>query len=180
MIRSLEMGPPTRNDPSGGARRPELAEFVPLDGTIRLSDHRVREVRSGVVQVETHITCEGRTFDGVASGSETPAGRLRIPALSALRAVDSCLQTFHRGASPPALVLDGVVEVSVGDLALAVVMITAAEKTKATPLVASCPLAGMSDLAIILATLQATTRTVSRWLAWGDVSPRSEQQDALR
>jgi hypothetical protein len=104
---------------------------------------------------------------------------LRIPALSALRAVDSCLQTFHRGVSPPALVLDSVVEASVRDLPLAVVMITASEKRTPTPLVASCPLAGMSDLAIIVATLQATIRTVSRWLAWGDVSPR-EQQDALR
>ena len=150
---------------------------VPYDGTIRLVGHRVREVKPGVVQVEAQITCEGRTFNGAASGPVDLPGRLRVPALATLRALDACLQIFYLGISEPALVLDNVVEVSVGDFPVAVVMITASEKANTTPLVASCPLAGMSDLAIILATLQATTRMVSHWLTWGDRSPGTEEQD---
>jgi hypothetical protein len=83
----------------------------------------------------------------------------------------------HLGYSDPALVLDNVIEVSVGDFPVAVVMITASESENKTPLVAVCPLAGMSDLAIILATLQATARTVSHWLTWGNRTSEAEEQD---
>ena len=64
-----------------------------------------------------------------------------------------------------------------GDFPVAVVMITASEDGSLTPLVAACPLVGMSDLAIILATLQATARTVSHWLTWGDRASSVEEQD---
>jgi hypothetical protein len=100
-----------------------------------------------------------------------------VPALATLRALDACLQIFYLGISEPALVLDNVVEVSVGDFPVAVVMISASDKTHTTPLVAACPLVGMSDLAIILATLQATTRTVSHWLAEGNHSRSAEEQE---
>ena len=100
-----------------------------------------------------------------------------MPALATLKALDACLQVFHLGSSDPALVLDSVVEVSVGDFPVAVVMITASENEMVVPLVAACPLVGMSDPAIILATLQATTRTVSHWLTWGDRSPGVEEQE---
>ena len=158
-----------RPSPAGKAR-------VPHVGTIRLVGHRVREVQPGVVQVEAQITCEGRDFNGAASGPLNPPDRLRVPALATLRALDACMQIFYLGVSHPALVLDNVVEVSVGDFPVAVVMITASENVSTTSLVAACPLVGMSDLAIILATLQATTRTVSHWL-WGDRSPGAQGQD---
>ncbi len=150
---------------------------VPYDGTIRLVGHRVREVKPGVVQVEAQITCEGRTFNGAASGPVGAPDRLRVSALATLRALDACLQIFYLGTSEPTLALDTVIEVSVGDFPVAVVMITASEKSHATPLVAACPLVGMSDLAIILATLQATSRTVSHWLTWGDRSPEAEAEE---
>ena len=161
----------------GGRRTPVGKDQVPYDGTIRLVGHRVREVQPGVVQVEAQITCEGRTFNGAASGPVDPSQRLRVPALATLRALEACRQLFYLGSSETALILDNVVEVSVGDFPVAVVMITASEKAKTTPLVAACPLVGMSDLAIILATLQATARTVSHWLTWGDRYPDTEEQD---
>jgi len=142
-------------------------------GTIRLVGHRVREVQRNVVQVEAQITCQGRTFSGAASGPVSPPDRLRVPALATLRALDSCLQIFYLDVAQPTFVLDDVVEVSVGDFPVAVVMITATEKENAIPLVAACPLVGMSDPAIILATLQATTRTLSGWLARGSPAPES-------
>lgn len=150
------------------SKRKDTASY---DGIIRLVGHRVREVQAGVIQVEAQLTCRGRTFTGAASGPEAPPDRLRVPALATLRALDACLQIFYLGVSEPALHLDNVIEVSVGDFPVAVVMITASEKAMRTPLVAACPLVGMSDLAIILAALQATTRTASHWLAWGDRFP---------
>ncbi len=167
--------------PQGGKASPagkaNLMDKAPYDGFIRLVGHRVREVQDGVIQVEAQITCRGRSFNGAAVGAEGPPDRLRVPALATLRALDACLQIFYLGISEPALVLDNVVEVSVGDFPVAVVMISASDKTHTTPLVAACPLVGMSDLAIILATLQATTRTVSHWLAEGDRSPSAEDQE---
>lgn len=163
--------------PKGRQQPPPGKADVPYDGTIRLVGHRVRELDNGMLQVEAQITCEGRTFSGTASGPVSADDRLRIPALATLRALDACLQIFYLGYSDPALVLDTVVEVSVGDFPVAVVMITASEKSDPTPLVAACPLVGMSDLAIILATLQATARTVSHWLTWGDRGTDAEGQD---
>ncbi len=138
---------------------------------IRLVGHRVREVQADIVQVEAQVAYQGRTFSGAASGPVAPPDRLKVPALATLRAVDSCLQLFYLGISQPTLVLDDVVEVSVGDFPVAVVMITASQEENTTPLVAACPLVGMSDPAIILATLQATTRTLSGWLSKGGQSP---------
>ncbi len=138
---------------------------------IRLVGHRVREVQADIVQVEAQVAYQGRTFSGAASGPVAPPDRLKVPALATLRAVDSCLQLFYLGISQPTLVLDDVVEVSVGDFPVAVVMITASQEENTTPLVAACPLVGMSDPAIILATLQATTRTLSGWLSKGSQSP---------
>ncbi len=163
--------------PPGELRSPAGKVPVPYDGSVRLVGHRVREVQPGLVQVEAQVTCEGRTFSGAASGPVDAPDRLRVPALATLRALDACLQIFYLGVSEPTLVLDSVVEVSVGDFPVAVVMVTASENDKATPLVASCPLVGMSDLAIILATLQAATRTVSHWLTWGDRSRGTEERE---
>jgi hypothetical protein len=162
---------------AGGLPSPAGKAAVPYDSTIRLVGHRVREVQAGVVQVEVQITCEGRTFSGAASGAVGGPERLRVSALATLRALDACLQIFYLGTSEPTLALDNVVEVSVGDFPVAVVMITASEVSSTTPLVAACPLVGMSDLAIILAALQATTRTVSHWLTWGDRSQGVETQE---
>ena len=164
-------------EPTGRQRPPPGKDDVPYDGTVRLVGHRVQEVQHGIVQVGVQIICEGRTFDGAASGPLATADRLRVPALATLKALNACLQIFHLGSSDPTLVRDRVVEVSVGDFPVAVVMITASENEKATPLVAACPLVGMSDPAIILATLQATGRTVSYWLTWGDRFLEAEEQE---
>ncbi len=165
--------------PTGRRQHPPGKVSVPLDGTIRLVGHRVREVQPGVVQVEAQITCEGRTFSGAASGPVAPPDRLSLPAIATLRALDACLQIFYLGISEPTLALDNVIEISVGDFPVAVVWITATENSDTAPrdLVAACPLVGTPDLAIILATLKATSRTVSHWLTWGDRTSSAEEQD---
>ena len=181
------LGPPDRGAPAGGKHPPDressatkaskLRDEAPYDPTITLVGHRVRQDSDGELHIEVQITCKGRTFNCQASGATALPDRLTVPALATLRALDACLGVFYRGASRPTLVLDDVVETSVGDFPVAVVMITASDIVKSTPVVASCPLVGMSDLAIILATLQATTRTVCHWLARGDRSLPPEEQD---
>ena len=172
------VGPPPQESVSP-QRPPSLGgtDAIPYDSPVRLVGHRVREVRHGVVQVEVQITCKGRTFSGSASGFEAARDRLGISALATLRALDACIRIFSSGTSAPTLVLDAVIEVSVGDCPVAVVMISASEYSQMTPLVAACPLVGMSDHSLILATLQATTRTVSRWVTRGDRSPGAEAQE---
>lgn len=165
-------GGPLRSMGTSGARK-----VTPYDGTMKLVGHRVGEAPNGELRVEAQLSCEGRTFTGTASGPPTLPHRLKVSALATLRAIDACLQVFYLGSSHPALVLDDVIEVSVGDFPVAVVMITASEKADSTPVVAACPLVGMSDLAIILATLQATTRIVTHWLAWGDRSVPAGEPD---
>ena len=103
-----------------------------------MADHRVKEDGSGAVQVEMQITCEGRTFNGAASGPAAPPERLKISAQATLQALDSCLPIFYQGVSNPTLVLDNLVEVSMRDFPVAVVMITASEKERPAPLVAAC------------------------------------------
>jgi hypothetical protein len=134
----------------------------------------VGESPNGEFRVEAKIACEGRTFSGTATGSAALPDRLKIPALATLRALGACLQSSYTGAAQPSLVLDDVSDVAVGDFPVAVVMITASEKVGSTPVVAACPLVGMSDLAIILATLQATTRIVTHWLSGADRSSPEE------
>lgn len=163
---------------SPGTRPSPLGKYpVPYDGTIRLVGHRVREVQPGIVEVKAQVGCQGRTFDGEMSGPAAPPERLKVPAMATIRALDSLIRTLYRGVSYPTLVLDDVVEWSLDNSPVAVVMVTATEKTTSTPFVAACPLVGMSDLAIILATLQATSRTVSRWLAQGDTLPPSGEPE---
>ena len=165
--------------PTGRRQHPPGKVSVPYDGTIRLVGHRVREVQPGVVQVEAQITCEGRTFSGAAAGPVAPPDRLSLPAIATLRALDACLQIFYVGISEPTLALDNVIEISVGNFPVAVVWITATENSDTAPrdLVAACPLVGTADLAIILATLKATSRTGSHWLTWGDRTSSAEEQD---
>lgn len=167
--------PKGRSIPVPSSRR---RDELPYDGTIRLVGHRVREVQPGMFQVETQVSCEGRTFTGAASGSSDAADRLRVPAIATLRALEACLQVFYLGVSHPTLVLDDVAEVSVDDLTVVVVMVTASEGAHSTPVVAAAPLVGMtSDPAIILATLQASSRIVSHWLTWGDRFLPATEQD---
>ena len=63
---------------------------------------------------------------------------------------------------------------------VAVVAVTTSEGTRPIPLTAAWPLAQTSELAVILAVLQATGRTVSRWLAWEDSPPREDANGAAR
>ena len=114
---------------------------------------------------------------GISQKSQQVQAPRQMSGNQSKRALNARLQVYGLDVSGPALTLDDVIEISVGDFPVAVVMITASEKGNSIPVVAACPLVGISDLAVILATLQATTRTVSSWLAWGDRPPGAEGRD---
>ena len=131
---------------------------------LKLAGHRVDEVQPGVVGVQVWIEWQGRTFSGAAMGPAATAGRLRTAALAALRALHSCLQVLYEGPRQPGLVLESAVRITVENSPVAVVALTASENARARSLTAAWPDEGESELPVILATLQATSRTVTRWL----------------
>jgi len=134
------------------------------DAPLRLVGHRVEEVRPGVVGVEVWVELQGRTFSGAAIGPDVPPGSLRTPALATLRAVHSCVQVLYKCPMQPGLVLESAVQVTVGNSQVAVVALTASENARPRSLTAACADEGGSSLAVILAMLQATSRTVTRWV----------------
>jgi len=132
---------------------------------LRLVGHKVQEVGPGVVGVEVWIEWDGRTFSGAAMGPDSPPGGLRTAALATLRALHACLQVLHSGPRPPGLVLDSAVQVNVEGTPVAVVSLTASENARPQALTAAWAAQDTPELAVILATLHATARTVTRWLA---------------
>ncbi|MEQ9401700.1 MAG: hypothetical protein RJQ04_21215 [Longimicrobiales bacterium] len=156
-----------------------------VDDSLRLVGHTVEEVRDGVVGVEVWIEWNGRTFSGAAVGPDAPAGRLRTPALAALRALHACLQVLYEGPVQPGLVLENAIQASVDGASVIVVSLTASESARPLPLTAAWADQGSPALAAILATLHATSRTVTRWLGQGrpveraDDAARDEHTDAV-
>lgn len=152
--------------PSWAAAGWGSSPYAPL----RLVGHSVEEVREGVVGVEVWIEWEGRTFNGAALGPTDPPGSIRTPALATLRALHSCLQILYEGPRQPGLVLESAIQTTVEGAPVAVVALTASENARPRPLTAAWADQGSTALAFILATLHATSRTVTRWLGHGERS----------
>jgi hypothetical protein len=166
---------PRPHGASASSARWDGSQSAPL----RLVGHEVEEVGEGMVGAQVWIEWEGRTFSGAAVGPSVPPGSLRTPALATLRALRSCLQVLYDGPLLPGLALDSAVHVTVGDSPIAVVALTASENARARFLTAAWPDEGMPSLAVILATLHATSRTVTRWLAEGQPMASTAQRFTL-
>lgn len=153
---------------------PEPMGGVPRDSAVGLVAHHQRRVRPGIVRFEVQVGCRGRTFSGAAVGRVAPPGEIQIAALATLRALDTCVRALYRGTGHPTLALDSVLDTDVGGAPVAVVGVTASKKEggESTPLTAAWPLGEAADQAAILAILQATGRTVGRWLDSEDAPPR--------
>lgn len=137
------------------------------DTPLRLAGHRVDRTGPGVMGVEVWIEWEGRTFRGAAVGPDMPPGSLRTPALATLRAVHACLQVLYQGPVQPGLVLESAVQVAVDGLPVTVVAFTASENARPRSLTGAWADPAAPELAVVLATLHATGRTVTRWLSEG-------------
>jgi hypothetical protein len=153
--------------------RPENAPAAPVsppqpegtqDGYLKLVGHKIGEVERGVIGVQVWIEWGGRTFSGAATGPSSAAGVLRTPALATLRALHSCLQVLYQGAGQPGLVLETVVRITVEKSPVVVAALTAAERARPRLLTAAWPDESDPGVPVIMATLQATSRTVLRWL----------------
>ncbi len=134
------------------------------DTPLTLVGHRVDEVQHGVVGVQVWLEWQGRTFSGAAVGPTVPPGSLRTPALATLRALHSCLQVLYEGPMQPGLVLESAVRITVENSPVVVVALTAAENARPRSLTSAWADEGVPGLAVIMATLHATSRTVTRWL----------------
>ena len=153
---------------------------LPRDAAVSLVAHHQRRVRPGIVRFEVQVGCRGRTFSGAVVGRVAPPGGIQIAALATLRALDTCVRALYRGTGKPTLALDSVLDTEVGGEPVAVVGVTASKEGESTGLTAAWPLGEASDQAAIFSILQATGRTVSRWLTWEDASPRAEAPDTQR
>jgi hypothetical protein len=140
------------------------AEAGAPDTYLRLLGHKVEAVQRGILGVQVWIDWQGRTFTGAAEGPAAPAGALRTPALATLRALHSCLQTLYEGPRQPGLVLENVVRIEVEKSPVVVVALTASERARPQVLTAAWTDEGEPGLPVIMATLNATSRTVIRWL----------------
>jgi hypothetical protein len=140
-------------------------EATAPDTYLRLVGHKIEEVQRGVMGVQVWIDWQGRTFSGAAVGPAAPAGALRTPALATLRALHSCLQVLYEGPRQPGLVLENVVRIEVEKSPVVVVALTASERARPQILTAAWTDEGEPGLPVIMATLNATSRTVVRWLS---------------
>lgn len=144
---------------------------------LKLIAHEVKQVGPGVVGVEVWIDIHGRIFSGAATGPDNPPGSLQTPALAALRAVHAGIQVLYPGARLPGLALDRAVEIVVGPNPVAIVTLTASENAQARFLTAAWADEGDMHLAVIFALLQASSRTVTRWLGeWSGPEPERAPQ----
>lgn len=158
-----------------GARRARQPEEAPApvvggsvaDAPLRLVGHRVGQVEPGVVGVHVWIEWDGRIFSGAAVGPAAPPGNLRTAAIATLRALHSCLQVLYVGPHQPGLVLERAVRITVENAPVIVVALTASENARPRPLTSAWAEDRDPLLAVILATLHATARTVTRWLYEG-------------
>jgi len=128
---------------------------------LRLITHQVRQVSPGIMGVEVTLGLGDRRFAGAASGQANPRGRTRVLALATLRALVSYVQSLSQGFIAPSFELESVSESSLNGSRVAVVVVTMVGH--AAPLIASWPLLDASDTAVILATLEAAARPLSRW-----------------
>ncbi len=171
----VAVAPPAESAPRRWAqpRRavPAPVGSLPSDAAVALIAHHQRRVRPGIVRFEVQVSCRGRTFSGAAVGRVVPGG-IQIAALATLRALDTCVRALYRGIGNPTLTLDSALETEVGGAPVAVVRVTCSKEDEPTRLTAAWPLGEAADQAAILAILQATGRTVGRWLTWEDASPR--------
>lgn len=176
----VAVAPRTEDSPRRWAKprraAPEPLGRLPSDAAVGLVAHHQRRVRPGIVRFEVQLSCRGSTFSGAAVGRVVPGG-VQIAALATLRALDTCVRALYEGTGNPTLTLDSVLDTEVGGVPVAVVGVTSSEEDEPTRLTAAWPLGEAADQAAILAILQATGRTVSRWLTWEDASPRDESPD---
>ena len=140
------------------------------DRHVKLIAHEVRDVSPGVIGVELTLGLLGHRFAGGASGQANAKGRNRVPALATLSALGSYVRFASKGGGPT-LALESVSEFSLGASRVAVVVVTMSGH--AAPLIASWPLTSAPAPAVVLATLAATARRVTR-LSTGEDRPLRE------
>jgi hypothetical protein len=157
-------------------RASESSQVHPLTGddheqagasrdSLRLVSYHTRTDHAMSPTIDVVIDFKGRTFRGSAALlSDSPHG-LEAPALATLRALEECLSEFYAGSGSPSLALESAMSVQVEESDVAVVAVRAFLEGSSLPLTAASPIErGAPALAVILATIRASARTVTRWL----------------
>lgn len=120
--------------------------------------HQVETERSHVVRMRVTLVLGEDRFDGEASGTDLPRGRLETVANATIQCLEQALGVGGTESRRSSLQLDGVKTVEAFDRRFVLVSVHALDSGKVHALAGAAAVDESSDRAVILATLQATDR----------------------
>ncbi len=137
----------------------------PPGGRILFRRHQVETERAHRVKAEVALDWDGDEYRGSARGADLPRARLETLAQATLRAIEAALEAaaeegVHEEPREVTLALDGVKTVDAFDRRFVLVAVNAIHDRAVATLSGAAPVEDSPDLAVILATLQATDRWV--------------------
>ena len=154
--------PQPRKEPE--VQKPVLVEQLPARPETRILfvRHQVETERAHRVKVAVSLEWNDEEFVGEAVGTDLLRSRMETVAKATLAGIEQIVNVL-RGGSPKegvALALDGVKMVEAFDRSFVLVGVNAIHGREIAALAGASAAADTSDLAVILATLQATDRWV--------------------
>lgn len=154
-----EKSPPPA--PSGPA--PEAVSLRPIQasasgGRFLFVGHQVETERSHVVRMRVTLMLGENRFDGEASGTDLPRGRLETVANATIQCLEKALGVGGTEGRRSSLQLDGVRTVEAFDRRFVLVSVHALNAGRVHALAGAAAVDESPDRAVILATLQATDR----------------------
>lgn len=120
--------------------------------------HQVERERSHAVRMRVTLMLGEDRFDGEASGTDLPRGRLETVAKATLRSLEKALGGGGPEVRQSSLQLDGVETVAAFDRTFVLVSVHALSGERVQALAGASAVEESPDRAVILATLQAADR----------------------
>lgn len=121
--------------------------------------HQVQTERSHQVRMVVTVEWGGERFEGEATGPDLPRARLETMASATLNAIQTAMAE-EEIKDTPTLALDGVKAVDAFERRYVLVSVHAISGRNRTSLAGSAVVEDSADVAVIMATLQATDRWV--------------------
>lgn len=149
--------------PAPSEAAPEAVSLRPIQasaagGRFLFVGHQVETERSHVVRMRVTLMLGENRFDGEASGTDLPRGRLETVANATIQCLEKALGVGGPEGRRSSLQLDGVRTVEAFDRRFVLVSVHALNAGRVQALAGAAAVDESPDRAVILATLQATDR----------------------
>lgn len=145
---------------------------VAAPGRVLFLGHRVTSQRAHRVETRVSLEWNGQRYEGTAWSPDLPKARLEAMAEATLRAMEAALREDGDHADA-ALTLEGVRRVEAFDRQYVLVSVHAVEGSRAVTLAGAVPAGENTEVAVVLATLQATDRRIRGMI---EEEPRSRSR----